>query len=199
MSRIHTLLILAGALALGLAVGPHLAPTAAGDLVTRASWKDIFDTPAALAKGVDAIALVTAGSTEPSRSVAGDYDSSPVSFVLNHFIVNEALKGGLTPGAQITVEQTAERHGDGALVGIDSDGGPYVGGQQYLVYLQRQAGTGYWYVVSFQGRYNIEAGRLVGVHAHDPVVQAIQFQTVAQALAAVRGHLGTGVIRGSTD
>jgi hypothetical protein len=199
MSRLQTALILAGALALGLVVGPRFAPASAGDVVTRAVWKDIFDSPAALANGVDAIALVTADSTEPGRVADSDNDGGPTSFVLNHFTVTDAVKGELAAGDRIIVEQTAERHADGEVVGIDSDGGAYTPGQEYLLYLQRQPGTDYWYVVSYQGRYNIDGGRLVGVHAHDAVVTALQFKPLAEALTAVRGTLNTGIVKDRTD
>lgn len=199
MSRIQTGLILVGALALGLAVDPRFAPASPSDVITRAVWKDIFDTPAALAQGVDAIALVTAESTEPGRLAEGDNDSGPTAFVLNHFTVNEAVKGDLAAGERITVEQTAETHADGSVVGIDSDGGAYTPGQQYLLFLQRQPGTEYWYVVSYQGRYNIDGGRLVGVHAHDAVVTALQFTPLSEALTTVRGQVDTGIVRDRTD
>jgi hypothetical protein len=195
MSRMHSALVLGLALALGLALGPSLRPAPANDIATRASWKDVFESPAALAQGVDAVVLVTAEGTEPGRTAVGDLGTSPVSFVLNHFRVDEAFKGDVTLGSMITVEQTAEVHADGSRVGIDSDGGPYTAGRQYLLYLQKQPGTDYWYVVSYQGRYNVEAGRLVGVHAHDAVVQAIQFQPSAEVASLVRNQLSSPIER----
>lgn len=199
MSRMHSVLFLAGALALGLLVGPYLRSAPKGDLVTRASWKDIYDTPAALTTGVDAVALVTAERTEPGPSYPGDNGGSPVAYVLNHFTLDQVLKGPLTPGASVTVAQTAELHDDGTVVGIDSDGGPFAAGAQFLVFLNRTPGADTWYVVSYQGRYNIQDGTVKGVHADDPVVNTFHMRPLTEVLNAVAHYSSLDVVRQTTD
>jgi hypothetical protein len=197
MSRLHSLLFLAGALALGLLVGPFFAPAPKTDQVTRSSWKDIYDSPQALLKGVDAVALVHLIGSEPGRIAPGDNGGSPVAYLLDHFAVDQAVKGTIAPGDSVTVEQTAEQHDDGSVVGIDSDGGPYDLGKQYLVFLKKQPGTDRYYVVSFQGRYNIENERLVGVHADDPVVTKLQSKRLADVMQTLTTWTDRGDMMGT--
>jgi hypothetical protein len=199
MNRLYSGLILAGALGLGLLLGPALRPPA-DDLVGQATWKDVYNTTEQMTQAVDAVALVTARGTEPGRVAESDSpEGTSVHYVLNHFTVDQVLKGALSAGGALTVEQTAEMHAGDQVVGVDGDGGPYEAGRQYLVFLNRQPDTGLWYVVSYQGRYDVQNDRLVGVVGHDDVVLDLHLAPLGDALARLSGYAAgtTDVVRPS--
>jgi hypothetical protein len=191
MTALKLAAVMALSLAVGLIAGPRFLPSSSTEPVTRAAWKDIYQTPKQLIRGVDAVALVRHVSAEPGRVAVGDSDEDTLQFILNHFTVVDAVKGDLTVGSDIVVEQTGEMTTEGVLTGIDSDGGDYTPGSEYLVFLKKQPGTGYWYVVSFQGRYNVIGGMLYGVHVHDPVSEAIQNQRVDAAMDVIETQVET--------
>jgi hypothetical protein len=183
---------LLGALAIvaGLTAG-RLVPQGATDLVTRAYWADIYETAPQMVADVDAIVRVRHLDSLPGRTAGADGEGAPMQFVNNYFTVVQTFKGDLVAGGGLIVEQSAEMLDDGTLTGIDSDGGPYTSGREYLLFLKAQPEAGYYYVVSYQGRYNIVGKNLFGVHGHDPVVLSLANRTVGEAIDQVTAALAS--------
>jgi hypothetical protein len=185
MAVLRVTIIAALALVAGWVAGPRIRGADAPQPLTRAAWKDIYETPDALIDGVDAIVVARHERSALGRTVESDNETEALPFVLQTFTVERVLKGALSDGVEIDIEQTGEFVADGRVTGIDSDGGDYVPGDRYLLFLMAQPGTGVYYVVSYQGRYNVVSGNLFGVHAHDPVAEMLSHQP----LDAVTGSI----------
>lgn len=152
--------VLSLALVLGaapaLAAGP-LTAAKPQTVMAHAQWAEGYDTPGALMAGADLVVIARHVAAEPGRRVAN------VPFTNNGFEIQRIVKG-VHDGKVLVVEQTGGRMNDGTLLSVD-DGGPYVPGHRYLLFLKAQ-GNGVYYQINRQGRYEIErGGRLVAVKA----------------------------------
>jgi hypothetical protein len=170
--------VLVGVVALGagLVAGRALWQSGPGEVITRASWKDVYEVPADMVRDVDAVVVARFEGSDPGRTAVGDHPEAGLSYLLNRFAVEDALSGDPVAGTTLVVEQTAETGPQGALTAIDSDGGPYAPGATYLLFLKKQADTDYYYVVSPQGRFEVRDGLLDSAVAHlheDPVASAL--------------------------
>lgn len=85
-----------------------------------------------------------------------------------------------------TIERVAGGGADGQRVLFDSDGGAYVEGQRYLLFLKKQPDTEIFYLVNDEGRYAVdEHERLVPAARDGKVAQTLR----NRALPAVRTQL----------
>ena len=197
MSAINTkarVLAVAVALAaLGLAIANLIAPAGSSDdtgaaiqKTVQASWANVYQRPAALARDVDAIVVARMTGATPGRIAVGDSAQDRVPFELAHFTVERALKG--STGRTIAVERVGGVI-DGQRVVFESDGGPYVAGQRYVLFLKRQPGTGLYYLVNDQGRYSVGSRGLAPVAESGRVADAFAGKSLSQFSSMVARYL----------
>ncbi|MFL6196977.1 MAG: hypothetical protein ACJ75H_22520, partial [Thermoanaerobaculia bacterium] len=153
--------VLSLALVLGAATTLTAVPLKAAKpetVMAHAQWAEVYDTPGALIAGADLIVIARHVAAEPGRVIAN------VPFTNNGFEIQRTVKG-VYDGNVLVVEQTGGRMNDGTILSVD-DGGPYVPGNSYLLFLKAQGGNGIYYQINRQGRYEIErGGRLKAVAA----------------------------------
>jgi len=177
--------------ALALAAGVGLA-LAGGRLLagpprpvhTKAMWKSVYRTPSGLVAGADVIVEARHVSALPGRVVGEGRDATP--FTNNTFEILSVLKGELT-GSEILVEQTGGLLSSGAVLDID-DGGPFVPGASYLLFL-KEGEDGSYYQINHQARYRIDGETLEGVDPTDRVVAALHGAELDDVRGAVQDRL----------
>lgn len=153
--------------------------------LTKAAWKDVFDTPVAQTRGVDTVVLAQHVGTSPGRVAMGENPDDITPFELNHFVVTRGFKG-LPDGASVTVERVGGT-ADGETILLDADGGPYVTGEEYVLFLNKQTDTDFYYLVNGEGRYSIdEGGRLTAAVDEGKVAPVLHGKTVDQFAGLVR-------------
>lgn len=170
----------------GVIVADHLLhrPVASAE----AMWTENFKSPNALARSVDAIVLAQAVDVAPGRIALSDKGEGGLPFQLVDFEVLHAVRGAAV-GDRITVER-AGGVGPAGPVAITFDGGEFEGGQAYLLFLKQQPGTGYYYQVNHQGRYQVRDDHLMAVAPDDPVATRLHGVTLERGLDLVRSALG---------
>ena len=163
MKKIASLsLALALSIATAVAVGQFVVPDPQ-TVTAKAQWAEVYRTPGGLVSGADLIILARHVESRPGR-VAGD-----VPFTYNGFEIRQILKG-VHDGPALVVEQTGGLRKDGLTLSID-DGGPFVPGRSYLLFLKAQGANGVYYQINHQARYELgRDGRLKGVDPTDAVV-----------------------------
>lgn len=119
------------------------------------AWKDIYAEPGDQIRGVDAVVVARLASKSPGRIAFSDDPSDAVPFELNHFVVEQGFKG-VRAGQTITVERVGGAI-DGQHVSLDADGGEYKEGERYLLFVNRQPESSFYYLVNDQGRYAVNA------------------------------------------
>jgi hypothetical protein len=159
MKRLATLslgLVLAAAAALT----PNDLRAGGPDTVhARVQWAEVYRDPGSLIASAELIVVARHVASQPGR-IIGD-----VPFTYNGFEIERVVKGA-HHGKALIVEQTGGRMKDGTLLAID-DGGPYVPGQRYLLFLKAQGGHGVYYQINHQARYEIgREGRLKAAAAN---------------------------------
>ena len=153
----------------------------------HAAWKDRYTEPVAMMRGVDAIVVARMVGTSPGRIAYSDNPEDVVPFELNHFVVERGMKG-LPAGAAVTVERVGGDAG-GATVYLDADGGPYQQGETYVLFLNRQPETNFYYLVNDEGRFGLDSrNRLVPV-SNGEVAQRMSGMDVNGLAAGVRDAL----------
>lgn len=163
-------------IATALAVG-HFAVATPNTVHAKAHWAEIYRTPLGLVAGADLIVLAKHVTAEPGR-VVGD-----TPFTYNGFEIQRTLKG-VHNGQDLILEQTGGLLDDSVIVSID-DGGPFVPGHQYLLFLKAQ-GNGVYYQINDQARYEIDRdGLLKGVDPTDSVVASFHGRALDEALGSV--------------
>ena len=136
--------------------------------LTHTAWKDVYVEPEAMVRGVDAVVVARHIGTSPGRVALSSDPSDAVPFELNHFIVERGFKG-LQAGDSFTLERVGGvLNGDTIL--LDADGGPYVPGQEYALFVNRQPESEFYYLVNDEGRYAIDAERRLVPVRHDGAV-----------------------------
>lgn len=153
----------------------------------HAAWKDTFDTPGAMMRGVDAIVLARYTGTSPGRVAYSDNPEDAVPFELNHFVVEQGMKG-IAAGTSITVERVGGV-ANGESVVLDADGGPYVSGEQYVLFLNKQAESPFYYVVNDQARYGVDRDRRLVSESEGSVAGALNGATLRELGTSVRSEL----------
>lgn len=184
---IGTLVVLAVGLVTGVTVADRVLHTPVH--YAEASWAQIFDSPEGLARSVDVIALAQAVDVAPGRVATSDQGEGPLPFQLVEFEVLHGVRGAAA-GDRLTVERAGGMDPSGRPVEITADGGEFVPGQAYLLFLQQQADTPYFYQVNNQGRFRIEGDHLHAVAPDDAVATQFHGLTLKQGLARVQAALG---------
>jgi hypothetical protein len=179
-----TLIVLALGIATGRLAAGHFFPYQEVHR-TAASWKETFNSPQGLSRGVDAVVLAAAAQAVPGRIATSENGEDSLSFELVELDVVTGLKGVKT-GERITLERAAETESGFFL---DADGGPFEIGQTYLLFLQRQEDGTYFYQVNNQGRFRVANDRLFAADPEDPVAARFHRRPVTQGLEMVRASL----------
>ena len=169
------------ALVLGVATAlaaSHFAAPNPKTIQAKVQWAEVYRTPGGLVSGADLIVLARHVESQPGRVAGG------VPFTYNGFEIQRVLKGA-HDGDDLVVEQTGGLMKDGLILGID-DGGPFVPGRSYLLFLKAQGANGVYYQINHQARYEIERdGRLKGVDPADAVVARFHGRPLDEASAIV--------------
>lgn len=177
--------VLSLALVLGVATAlaaSHFAAPAPKTVQAKARWAEVYRTPGGLVSGADLIVLARHVASQPGR-VAGD-----VPFTYNGFEIQRVLKG-VHDERELVVEQTGGLRKDGLILGID-DGGPFVSGRSYLLFLKAQGANGVYYQINHQARYELDRdGMLKGVDPTDAVVARFNGRPLDEASAVVERHI----------
>jgi hypothetical protein len=178
MKRIAVMsLALVLGVATALTVG-HFAVAAPQTLHAKAQWAEVYRTPGGLVSGADLIVVARHVAAQPGR-VVGD-----TPFTYNGFEIQSVLKGA-HDGRELVVEQTGGLMDNDVILGID-DGGRFVPGRSYLLFLKAQGDHGVYYQINHQARYEINGdGTLRGVDPTDAVVAAFNGRTLDEALDKV--------------
>jgi len=160
-----------------------------GARVTRsyASWVYKTADPVQLARHVDAIVIATWQGVSPGRVAYSSNGEDSLAFELNDFAVEEVIKDA-NVGATITVERVATDQG-GRLVFFDHDGGHFVPGTRYLLFLMKQPDTPFYIQINDEGRYVIAGGDRLHSTGSGEVADAFR----GQRLEHVRGSLQRAV------
>lgn len=169
----------------GLAAAALIAPriyTHATAGRASAMWAEHFETLGDLSTGVDAVVVATVTGTRPGRVVSTSGGQGALPFTLVDLRLDRAVLGSV--GTSLIVEQTGGQAAD-RTVYLDDDGGPYRAGDQVLLFLNRQPGTAYYYLVNPQGRFQVDGGRLRAVAASDPVARQLDGSIVDQAVRLI--------------
>jgi hypothetical protein len=182
MKKIAVLsLALAFGVATAVAVG-QLAVPAAKTVQAKAQWAEVYRTPGGLVSGADLIVVAKHVASQPGR-VVGD-----VPFTYNGFEIRRVLKG-VHDDRELVVEQTGGLMKDGLILGID-DGGPFVPGRSYLLFLKAQGADGVYYQINHQARYELgRDGMLKGVDPADAVVALFNGRSLDEASAIVERRI----------
>lgn len=155
----------------------------------EAAWAEVFDSPAGLARAVDVIALAQAVGVAPGRVATSDKGEGPLPFQLVDFEVIHGVKGAAA-GDRFTVERAGGVDPSGRAVAITADGGDFVPGEVYLLFLKQQPDGAYFYQVNDQGRYQLKGNHFLAVRPDDPVATRLHGVTLEQGLARVEAALG---------
>jgi hypothetical protein len=166
----------------GVLVGNAFAPQPSA----HAAWKDVFEAPSQLARGVDSIVLARAVGVEPGRVAQSDDGKDFLPYQVYEFEVVRGVKG-IATGERVFVE----RAGSPGLV-LDVDGGNYEMGATYLLFLNKQDDGPYHFQVNHQGRYLVSDNRLYGIDPNDSVSEFFEGKPVSEGLSLVRGYLREG-------
>lgn len=177
--------------AVGLMVGVTVADRIIHKPVesAHASWAEIYKSPRGLARSVDVIALAQALDVSPSRVAVSDKGEGPLPFQLIDFEVIHGIKGA-TPGDRLTVERAGGVSPQGHKVTVTADGGEFVPGEAYLLFLKQQPDGAYFYQVNDQGRFHLRGNHFIAVSPDDPVATRLHGVTLEQGLARVEAALG---------
>lgn len=177
--------------ALGLATGVTVADRMIHKPVqfTEAAWKEVFRTPAALARSTDVVVLAQALEVAPGREALSDRGEGPLPFQLVDFEVVEGLRGAAV-GDRITVERAGGVDSHGRKVSMTADGGEFEPGQVYLLFLERQGDTGFYYQINHQGRYLLKGDHFLAAAPDDPVATQLHGVSLAEGLQRVHAALG---------
>ena len=187
-------LFLASVAVMALAVASSLGSIQLFDLNENAggkrfhtAWKDTYAAPGAMVRGVDAIVMARFVGTSPGRVAFSDNPEDAIPFELNHFVVEQGMKG-VRSGAAITIERVGGV-ANGESIVLDADGGSYVAGEQYVLFLKKQPESSFYYVVNDQARFSVDREqRLVPVSDGD-VATALGGSSVRELGARVRSEM----------
>lgn len=169
--------VLSLALILGVATAltaGHLAVAKTQNAHAKAQWAEVYRTPGGLVAGADLIVVAKHVLASPGRIVGG------TPFTYNGFEIQRVLKGRYN-GSDLAVERTGGLMEDGTVLDID-DGGRFVPGHEYLLFLKAQGARDIYYQINHQARYEIDNGLLKGVDPTDGVVASFHGRTLGNGL-----------------
>lgn len=151
IARLAITVGLATVAALGVDGTEVTAGSGVGMRMSHASWVQNFSQPGQLARAADEIVIARAGQTRPGRVVSGPDGVGRVEYQLTDFSIEESLVD------QSLQNITVERIG---AASFDADGGTYVQGGTYVLFLNKQDGTGNYYLINDQARYSVTGDEL---------------------------------------
>ncbi|HYN22883.1 MAG TPA: hypothetical protein VE078_18125 [Thermoanaerobaculia bacterium] len=170
----------------GVGAGMLVANVFAPQPSAHAAWKDVFEAPSQLARGVDSIVLAKAVGVEPGRVAYSSDGKDFLSYQVHEFEVIRGVKGAQT-GERVFVERAG-----GPGIVLDVDGGEFEMGATYLLFLNKQDDGPYHFQVNHQGRYLVSGNRLYGIDPNDSVSEFFEGKPVSEGLSLVRGYLREG-------
>jgi hypothetical protein len=152
-----------------------------------AVWAYRPQDPAQMARDVDAVVVATLADVRPGRVVYASSELGNLSFELHEFVVEQAIKG---PGAGeiLTVERAAGGPPEALIP--DDDGGAYVKGRRYLLFLRRQSTTPLFYLVHPEGRYAVADDGVLTAATEGPVAALLSKQPLKEVLALLQPAVG---------
>jgi hypothetical protein len=152
---------------------------------STAVWKEVYRNPDDMVKSVDLIVLGQAIDRQPGRIAYSANGEDVLPFEIVAFRVLNNIKGKKGEGI-IYVERAGGVDPEGNQVHLDADGGDFEMGNSYLLFLKQQEDGPYYYQVNDQGRYQVEGGRLKGVHKDDEVSSIFHDRPVEEGIRMVR-------------
>jgi len=120
-------------------------------------WAHAYATLQDMTVDADTVVLATVTGTRPGRVVSVGGGASLLPFTLIDLTVDETVRGQASE--VLTVEQTGGIL-DGLTAYMEDDGGPYRVGDEVLLFLKAQPGTGYYYVSHPKGRFTVDGNTL---------------------------------------
>lgn len=185
---------LASIAVIALAIASSLGSVQLLDLDQNASarrfhtaWKDTYAAPGAMVRGVDAIVLARFVGTSPGRVAFSDNPEDAVPFELNHFVVEQGMKG-VKSGAAITIERVGGV-ANGESIILDADGGAYTAGEQYVLFLKKQPESTFYYVVNDQARFDVDRFQQLVPVSDGAVANALRGTSVRDLGGRVRAEM----------
>ena len=178
------LAVMAGVLAAAI-VAPRLYVERSDPGAMHASWADHYSSLGQMVNDVDAVVLATVIGTQPGREVL-TASQQPLPFTLVSLKADEIIRGNefIAEGQTVTLEQTGGEINGQALY-FNDDGGFYTPGGKVLLFLKRQEGTGYYYLVNPQGRFKVKRDQLLAVAPDDHTAQQLDFRSVDHGLRII--------------
>lgn len=170
----------------GALLGNHLTSLPVQE--SHAAWKQVFDSPSQLTRGVDAVVLARAVSVAPGRIAYSANGEDALPFQVYDFEVVRGIKG-VKAGQRIQVERAGGVAPNGRPVLLDVDGGAYELGATYLLFINRQPESGFFYQVNHQGRYLVVQNRLYAAAPDNHVAGFFEGRPVNEGLGLVRGYV----------
>lgn len=150
----------------------------------QAAWAEHFQSPVGLARGVDTIVLAQVLDVAPSRVATSDKGEGPLPFQTIELEVLHGLKGAAA-GDRLLVERAGGTL-KGHSVEITADGGAFVPGDVYMLFLKKQSDGPYHYQVNAQGRYHLEGKHFIAADPDDAVATSLHGATMEEGLAKVQ-------------
>ena len=157
----------------------------------KAVWKEVYASPAEMARRVDAVVLARVTGTRPGRVVWSENGEDALPFQVVELEVVEGLRGA-AKAERIFLERAGGTAPDGRAVDLSYDGGAFEHGATYLLFLKKQEDGPYFYQVNLQGRYLVTGGRLWASDPDDPIAKAFEGVPVARGIGRVREDLRSG-------
>lgn len=157
---------------------------------TLATYKSRPPTVQEMTKLADAVVVVTAGNASAGRAVPVDQGGTSyltLQFELVDFVINQVLKGGVV-GA-LTLERVSDLQ-NGSPVISHHDGGRFLPGASYLLFLQRQPESSYYILINDEARFVVGPNGVLNSSGAGPVASRLRGEGLAVAIALVRQSLG---------
>lgn len=156
---------------------------------TQASWVYKTTDPVRMARDVDAIVLATWVGVSPGRVAYSSNGEDVLAFELNNFTVEDVIKGNGV-GGSVTIERVATDQG-GRMAIFDHDGGHFVPGTRYLLFLKKQPETSFFIQINDEGRYVIDGRGQLRSSGSGTVANALRGRSFADVRAFLERALRT--------
>lgn len=160
----------------------------------KAVWKEVYASPAEMARRVDAVVLARVTGTRPGRVVWSENGEDALPFQVVELEVLQGLRGA-AKGKRISLERAGGTAPDGRAVDLSYDGGAFEPGATYLLFLKKQEDGPYFYQVNHQGRFLVAGGQLWASDPEDSVAKAFEGVPVARGIGRIREDLRSGGAR----
>ena len=156
------------------------------------AWAFVADSAPSLVWNSEAIVFAETVAVHPGRVASSDGGEDLLPFQIVEFKVSNTLKGSFPDGRLFVERAGGFEPVNRVFHTIDIDGGEFVLGHSYLLFLNEQPGdTGLFYQVNDQGRYELIDGRLQAIDPDgDRVQQLFQGRKRGEATAMLRKLIG---------